>query len=356
MDLAEQAAEPYAGRRFAVRVTPELAEQWLAREQLENEADVATDLDVALPDLTDTVAEYRDEAASELLDAVLELRPLPASMRAWLELLRHRRGRLERVFAYGFDSEVRPRGVVFLAAQGIHAAHPEAASEDQGAMPATEDDWLGSTPGYAQTLEEHSCWVRDRAVEFSHNIGVTAALADDIALAAYLHDSGKADPRFQTMLYGGDWLAVDDAQILAKSEERGSSVAWERARLPKHWRHEALSVRIAREHARFKEAHDKELVLWLIGVHHGYGRPLFPHASEAPPTELPDVLGGLKAASGPGPQSLAFCFDGRDWAQIFERLKRHYGVWELARMEAIIRLADHRASEAAAKRGREGAA
>jgi CRISPR-associated endonuclease/helicase Cas3 len=37
-------------------------------------------------------------------------------------------------------------------------------------------------------------------------------------------------------------------------------------------------VRIAREHTLFHQAHDPELVLWLIGVHHGYGRPLFPHA------------------------------------------------------------------------------
>jgi CRISPR-associated endonuclease/helicase Cas3 len=59
--------------------------------------------------------------------------------------------------------------------------------------------------------------------------------------------------------------------------------------------------------------------------------------------------------SGAGPQSLAFSFDNWDWAQMFDRLKGRYGVWELARMEAVVRLADHRASEAAAKRASEDA-
>jgi len=314
---------------------------------------------VALPNLSGILAEHRDESASDLLDAVLGLHPLPATMRAWLDLLKRRKGRqlLQREFVYDDDRGEEPRGIVFVAPHGIRdedlrKALDGAVPEREGAA-VTEDDWLGSTPGYEQTLEEHSGWVRDRAVAFARNGGMTAELTADIALAAYLHDAGKADPRFQAMLYGGNWFAVKDTQVLAKSDRRGSPAAWDRAGLPRRWRHEALSVRIAREHERFDEAHDKELVLWLIGVHHGYGRPLFPHADEDSPKKLPDVLGGIRAAAGPGPQSLAFDFEGWDWAQIFERLKRRYGVWELGRMEAIVRLADHRASEAAAERASE---
>jgi CRISPR-associated endonuclease/helicase Cas3 len=95
-------------------------------------------------------------------------------------------------------------------------------------------------------------------------------------------------------------------------------------------------------------------VLWLIGVHHGYGRPLFPHADCRDALDRDDLRAiegeRLLLEGGAGPQSLAFDFDGWDWAQLFERLKRRYGVWELARLETIVRLADHRASEAAAQR------
>jgi CRISPR-associated endonuclease/helicase Cas3 len=95
-------------------------------------------------------------------------------------------------------------------------------------------------------------------------------------------------------------------------------------------------------------------VLWLVGVHHGFGRPLFPHADpldESSRIDLPRALGvDWRLEPGCGPQSLAFEFNGRDWAQIYEDLKRRYGIWGLARLEAFIRLADHRASEVAARR------
>jgi CRISPR-associated endonuclease/helicase Cas3 len=103
--------------------------------------------------------------------------------------------------------------------------------------------------------------------------------------------------------------------------------------LPKHWRHEAQSVRLARTSSQFAEADDPELVLWLIGTHHGSGRPFFPHHD--PEEHVPDV----------GPQSLAFDWNGFDWPSLFVRLKDRYGPWDLARMEAVLRLADHRASE-----------
>jgi CRISPR-associated endonuclease/helicase Cas3 len=187
--------------------------------------------------------------------------------------------------------------------------------------------------------------------DFASSAGLPTERVADLKLAGYLHDAGKADPRFQAWLNYGDPLGPDlDAAgtILAKSGRPLPRAARDSSGLPQHWRHEALSVRLALHVARFAEAEDPELVLWLLGTHHGHGRPLFPHVDprDATPRMLPAVLGlPSELPPGAGPQSLAFEWNGLDWPSLFARLKDRYGVWELARMEAILRLADHRASE-----------
>ena len=104
-------------------------------------------------------------------------------------------------------------------------------------------------------------------------------------------------------------------------------------------------MRLAILDSQPEKGSDPDLVLWLIGTHHGYGRPFFPHADKDDARlrgDFPGRPAGVPASAGP--QSLAFDWNGSDWPQLFERLKARYGVWELARMEAILRLADHRAS------------
>lgn len=204
---------------------------------------------------------------------------------------------------------------------------------------ATEDDESGSLAGRRLELDRHGADVEAKAKAFALAAGLSSERAVDVTLAAQMHDLGKTDPRFQVWLRGGDRLmaAVESGEPLAKSPRlmsgRESQAARKAAGLPEQWRHEAQSVSRAIADPRFRTASDPELVLWLIGVHHGHGRPLFPHHD---PRERPDNI---------GPQRLDFQFRGYDWPQMFERLKARYGSWELARMEAIVRLADHRASE-----------
>jgi CRISPR-associated endonuclease/helicase Cas3 len=352
-DVADRAARPFAAHRYALRLRPRLIAAVVPAGEDDEAAERAR---VLADDLPDLLAGWRDQPGnpkvSGLIRALRDARPPPFIDEA-LRNLESARGAVQPLWPYGEDGEGRPLGVVLLATKGIRRGMSDAAADLAGGDPATEDDWLGSTPGYEQALPQHSSEVSNMAGEFARKVGLGAETAADAALAGYLHDAGKADPRFQAMLYGGDWAAVDDARLLAKSTRRAPG-AWARAGLPDQWRHEALSVRLAREHPRFQEANDRELVLWLIGVHHGYGRPLFPHADCRDALDRDDLRAiegeRLLLEGGAGPQSLAFDFDGWDWAQLFERLKRRYGVWELARLETIVRLADHRASEAAAQR------
>lgn len=358
IDVAEKAAWPYRARRFAVRVTPALMMQGFRKERFD-ERPFTVVSDTRAGDLAVLLATYRDDQAATLLNVVLNL-DLPGELKINLQALtRARRRRLERVFAYDPGVEEVPSGIVFVASRGI--AEPDADKRDPGfeqgsegalgAVPATESDDLGAASDRAVSLLEHCKDVLAWAENFALRAGLPRNQSGDVALAAFLHDPGKADPRFQAFLAGGDPYGPDAAEPLAKSEQaRLSPTAWARAGLPDSWRHEALSVRLALHHPDFAEAQDGALVLWLIGTHHGYGRPLFPHTDSLDfvnrRLELPPELGGALALEGaPGPQSLAFDFKGQDWAQSFELLKEKYGIWGLARLEAFVRLADHRASE-----------
>jgi CRISPR-associated endonuclease/helicase Cas3 len=348
IDVGEDAFRPYRAGRFAVRVTPELIAQRTDHERADRSSIFGAARHAG--NLIATLAEHAEDHSRRLLDVILGL-DLPEPRKGDLEALRHARGdRLQRVFAYGFDADARPRGVVFLAPRGVedHEQLVPELEKELAAVPATESDELGVVSDQLVTLIDHCRDVRAWAESFAIRAG--AHQLADIALAAFLHDPGKADPRFQAFLAGGDPYGPDSAEPLAKSGvTRLPAGAWDRAELPINWRHEALSVRLAMIHPDFASAHDPELVLWLIGTHHGYGRPLFPHADDkdaVPRSGLLKIYGSdADLTPGCGPQSLGFNFGGADWPQIFERLKRRYGIWGLARLEAFVRLADHRASE-----------
>jgi CRISPR-associated endonuclease/helicase Cas3 len=356
-DVADKAAEPFDGRRFVVRVAPGLLQAEPDEEEAANAA------------LAAAIAEA-ESTRDWLVMRRAVLPHCPPEIRARLERLDDARKKLVDIITdlYGRDDDDRPRGVVFLARFGLdiddsdqRKEKSEEAFAADGAN-STEDDLAGSLPGYALSLEQHSADVEAWAEMLARRAELPAPLIEDLKLAGYFHDAGKADSRFQAWLHSSDPLRADRedpgelATVLAKSARRLPTNARERSGLPDHWRHEALSVRLAPYLPRFAEAEDAELVLWLVGSHHGYGRPFFPHADPLDQVErqgLPRVLDIPETLPpGLGPQSLGFDWNGLDWPSLFERLKAKYGVWNLARIEAILRLADHRASEEAERAAR----
>ena len=332
-DVAEVAAGPYARRRWAVRVASNATQteaQWqrllavVADEGLAGLALVGRLL-AAMPSEDPTDEETESEVRS------------PRSTRASLEMLLRARGRIVAHRPYGGGA---PGRVILVADRGV-----EDASAASVATPVTEDETASHTSSEPVLLDDHcrrvACFVR----RFARKLDVEEE--DDLVLAAFLHDGGKADPRFQTMLSGGDPWNRPDGPVLAKGARSWSPAARSNAGLPRRWRHEALSVRMARSHPRFAEADDPKLVSWLIGSHHGRGRPFFDFVDSQPEQPLPclDVTDWSLPPEVPGPESLAFDLEGDDWPSLFDDLKRRYGHWSLAHLEAILRLADHRASE-----------
>lgn len=227
----------------------------------------------------------------------------------------------------------------------------QAKTQSDSGEAVTEDD--ESLRGIQKRilLADHSKGVEHFAGSFAERAGLPSEIVEDIALAGYLHDAGKAHPEFKRLLYGGDELATLAGPDLAKSARLPESpAAWKEAQrqanLPQRARHEVASICFAEAHPALMNANDRDLVLWLIGTHHGYGRPFFdpperewPRKGETFESDLGDGLIVAKPA-----RSLAELTGV--WLELADRLARHYGAWGLARLEAILRLADHRRSEA----------
>ena len=89
-------------------------------------------------------------------------------------------------------------------------------------------------------------------------------------------------------------------------------------------------------------AADPELVLYLIASHHGYARPFAPIVDDPKPENVTVQWNG-KARSASSRTGLERLESGV--AERFWRLVRRYGWWGLAYLEALLRLADHRASD-----------
>ena len=175
-------------------------------------------------------------------------------------------------------------------------------------------------------------------------MGLSEEIAEDLRLAGRLHDLGKVDRRFQEQLVGGDPVELEMLEEpLAKSLPRTRRVR----RYPTGMRHEVASVAMVESNPNvLSSAHDKDLVLHLIGTHHGYSRPLPPIIEDAESQTLSYTFDGIDIETQPDlpESSVALEIADRFW-----RLVERYGYYGLAWLEAILRLADHRQSEEEAR-------
>jgi CRISPR-associated endonuclease/helicase Cas3 len=218
-----------------------------------------------------------------------------------------------------------------------------------GATAATTEDDTASYTGTAVTLQAHLRGVADRARCFAQRCALPTDIAKDVALAAELHDLGKADPRFQCMLHGGSSYRAQTApELLAKSAmPAGDRSAREQARLragyPRGGGHELLSTALLEQSEQWRAlAGDSELLLHLVASHHGACRPLAPHIEDPNPV-LVDIEHGEIRTRVTTAHALARLDSGV--VDRFWELNNEYGWYGLAWLETLVRLADHRQSE-----------
>ncbi|MCC5950796.1 MAG: type I-U CRISPR-associated helicase/endonuclease Cas3 [Acidimicrobiia bacterium] len=205
-------------------------------------------------------------------------------------------------------------------------------------------------------LDRHLDGVGEWAERLATNCGVPPELVSDLALAGRLHDLGKADPRFQRMLRNGDPRWATD-QPLAKSALPAMAYqarrrAQELSGYPSGTRHEVMSLALIESQEDLRSvAHDWDLVCHLVASHHGRCRPFAPPVLDPSPLEVDiSVMGSdLRASTDHGLDRLDRGVPDRFW-----RLVRRYGWFRLAWFEAILRLADHRQSEAEQRTARSG--
>ena len=203
-----------------------------------------------------------------------------------------------------------------------------------------DSDETGSFTATGVSLSQHLDGVGERAGRVAERLGLPREIVGDVRLAGRLHDLGKVDSRFQFQLVGGDpvELAMRHGEPLAKSLPGARRVAG----YPEGMRHEIASVALIESNVDvLRLAQDEDLVLHLVGTHHGWGRPLPPIVEDPEPEALSYAWDGhfLTASSDLAGGSLAL-----DMADRFWRLVERYGYHGLAWLEAVLRLADHRQS------------
>ncbi len=196
--------------------------------------------------------------------------------------------------------------------------------------------------GLAVSLAAHTGHVVARARRFAEGAGL-GTLQEALVSAAMWHDKGKADERFQALLFGGDRTAAQLSPVLrAKGVATSFSERQrqrERSGLPQGFRHELLSLQLANKGA----ADDAELalILHLVASHHGYCRAFAPVvldvATEGVAVSDVEVTAAERAAG-------AAHRIGNGVPERFWELNRRFGWWGLAYLEALLRLADWQAS------------
>lgn len=199
-------------------------------------------------------------------------------------------------------------------------------------------------PESREKLTDHHCAVGKKTHQIAEKLLSDDTLVQLMEFCGQYHDIGKLDERFQRMLKGDS-----NSDPLANSPLRGR---WIGSGWPRGGRHEALSARIIEKWLKktdslFRKENDDELKLHLILTHHGWGRPVI-----RPVKDHSGICRVQAKVKDPDTDKVTAVdvdarLDETDLHQPgrFQRMNELFGPWNLALLEAILRLADQQISE-----------
>ena len=256
-------------------------------------------------------------------------------------------------------------------AVGFSVESRDPVREVSGAVGPPEDTYSGdprTTVGRFLTLDEHTHHVMEELETLISSLSLPVEDAELLRTAGRWHDVGKAHPAFQTALFDHGtptdtgYQTTTPPQAWAKSPGGGrlryrierESEAVERP----HFRHELASMLAWLEHGNGP----RDLIAYLVASHHGKLRL----ALRALPTE-PIPPDGRRFARGiwegdelPALELRGFVMPptrlrleimelgrgerGPSWTERTRRLLEWEGPFRLGWLEALLRVADQRAS------------
>ncbi len=326
-DIAEIAAKKVYNRDV-FRIHPGVVAVWFDENAPESVEKCREIIRTAINNFSegDDLQDVVDVALSQILDLDGIKASVSTEMRKWISMGRKRK---DRVYPSG-----NPQGILL---QSRRVSSKELSDDDDSSSYIKNVD-----------LETHSSGVEKYARKFATSLLLPEDIVECVSAAGLFHDTGKADPRFQSWLRGGElWEASEP--FLAKSSGSGNGdlraiiMARDAAGYPKGGRHELYSCSLLESNRGLMANHisDFDLVLYLVGSHHGRGRAMMPVIEDDGTSISLEFFGKKLVFSGrPELENI-----GSYWPQLFWKLVRKYGYWGLAYLEMILRLADHRESE-----------
>lgn len=260
----------------------------------------------------------------------------------------------------GYDESVgfNPASTVAVTTGGFDAPIEIGAPEEdtaQGDTRSFDAEWV--------RLDQHLGETEEEARRLVDRLGLPSEYADDVVLAARVHDVGKAHPIWQD--------ALCNAAAEVKRAEISEGRPWAKSASPharlkygqdvSSFRHELASVLLLDGPLRplLDKAHDADLVRYLVMAHHGKLRV---QVRDPKPNDDGSMYGlrsgdvfEVPAVLDVGPShhtvslarfDLSSAVESEDavWADVVARLVGELGVFKLAYLEGLVRIADWRAS------------